>query len=154
MSEMKLRFESEVIHIPRYVLRRDSEETGLAQVMELNAHKKPPTLVQDTINGYRVMAISSPYEESPSTSKKFSSFAVATSVPASPVELAYMFTYMYEKSLEFLNRGGIVTGILTAILAISTMTGYLSSAVGISATAALTSIFLAFVVERLRLSRK
>jgi hypothetical protein len=34
------------------------------------------------------------------------------------------------------------------------MTGYLSSTVGISATAALASIFSAFVVERLRLSRK
>ena len=58
------------------------------------------------------------------------------------------------KSLELLNRGGVITGILTAISFISTMTGYLSSVVGLSATAALASLFSAFVVERLRLSRR
>lgn len=58
------------------------------------------------------------------------------------------------KSLELLNRGGVITGILTAISFISTMTGYLSSVVGLSATAALASLFSAFVVERLRLSHK
>ena len=59
-----------------------------------------------------------------------------------------------EKSLELLNRGGVITGILTAISFISTMTGQLSSLVGLSATAALASLFSAFVVERLRLSRE
>jgi hypothetical protein len=59
-----------------------------------------------------------------------------------------------KKSLKLLNRGGVITGILTAILFTSTMTGYLSSAVGLSVTAALASLFSAFVVERLRLSRR
>jgi len=58
------------------------------------------------------------------------------------------------KSLKLLNRGGVITGILTAISFISTMTGYLSSVVGLSATAALASLFSAFVVEQLRLSHK
>ena len=59
-----------------------------------------------------------------------------------------------KKSLGLLSRGGVITGILVAILSISTMMGYLSSVVGLSVTVALTSIFSAFVVERLRLSRK
>ncbi len=59
-----------------------------------------------------------------------------------------------KKSLGLLSRGGVVTGILAAILFISTMMGYLSSVVGLSVTVALTSLFSAFVVERLRLSRR
>lgn len=59
-----------------------------------------------------------------------------------------------KKSLELLNRGGVITGILTAISFISTMTGHLSSVVGLSATAAIASLFSAFIVERLRLSRR
>lgn len=59
-----------------------------------------------------------------------------------------------KKHLGFLYHGGIVTGIITAILFTSTMTGCLSSAVGLSATAALASLFSAFVVELWRLSRR
>lgn len=151
---MELRFKSDVSHFPFFTLRRDLEETGLTQVLIYREGERPPILVQDTINGYRAMTIFSPFEESLSTPSKFPSLAVATSVPTSPVELPYMFTDTYKKSLEFLNHGGIITGILTTFLVISTMTGYLSSTVGISATAALASIFSAFVVERLRLSRK
>jgi len=59
-----------------------------------------------------------------------------------------------KKSLGLLSRGGVVTGILVAALSLSTMMGYLSSVVGFSVTVAITSLFSAFVVERLRLSRK
>jgi len=59
-----------------------------------------------------------------------------------------------KKSLGLLSRGGVITGILAAALSISMMMGYLSSVVGLSVTVAITSLFSAFVVERLRLSRK
>jgi len=59
-----------------------------------------------------------------------------------------------KKSLGLLSRGGVITGILAAVLSISTMMGYLSSVVGLSVTVSLTSLFSAFVVERLRLSRR
>jgi len=59
-----------------------------------------------------------------------------------------------KKSLGLLSRGGVITGILAAALSISMMMGYLSSVVGLSVTVAIISLFSAFVVERLRLSRK
>lgn len=154
MKQMDLRLESGVSHSPFYTLRRNEEETGLTQVFVYTNDARAPILSGDTINGYKEIVASPPYQESLSSRRKFSSLTVATTVPTLPGQLAYIHSSIYKKSLEFLNRGGILTGTLTAIFAMLTMMGYLSSAVGISATTALISLFSAFIIERLRLSRK
>jgi len=150
---MEIRFQSNLSELSSCTLRRDLEETDLTQVLTLRKGKGP-TVLQDTINGYRDIAISPPFEEPFPSISKFPSPTVATSAPTLPVEPAYVFPSIYDKRLEFLNRGGIITGLLPAVLIMATMTGYIPLATGISATAALLSIFSAFVVERLRLFHK
>jgi len=57
-------------------------------------------------------------------------------------------------TLTFFNRATIFTGISTGIAIASLVVGYLFSPLGISLSAALASIWLAFLIERIRLTRK
>ena len=57
-------------------------------------------------------------------------------------------------TLAFFNRATIFTGISTGIAIASLVAGYLFSPLGISLSAGLASIWLAFLIERIRLTRK
>lgn len=148
---MEIRFQSNLSDLS-FCTFRDLDETDLTQTLTLRKGKGP-AILQDTINGYREITISPPFEESLPSISKFQS-STATSVLTLPVEPEYVFSPIYDKRLEFLNRGGIITGLLTGILIMSAMTGYIPLATSISVTAVFLSIFSAFVVERLRLFHK
>ena len=148
---MEIRSRSNSSSLPFHTLRRDLGGTGLTQIQVLKEGKGEAT-VKDTVSDRSQIVISPLLEESfSSISEPLGRPTVVSPVPTLPT---YVPASIYDKRLEFLNRGGIITGLLTAILIISTMIGYIPSATGISASAALSSIFSAFVIERWRLSRK
>jgi hypothetical protein len=57
-------------------------------------------------------------------------------------------------TIMFFNRATILTGILTVLGVASTIGSYITYPLGISLSAGLASIWLAFLIQRIRLTRK
>jgi len=124
----------------------DTEETGLSPILPLD--QKGQTLPDDTINGIKMKLLFSIYKISSSSWIIVNqNSTTSTQIPSKELQLSIV----YIKGLEFLNRGLVITGASTVLLFVTSIKGNMPFVNGIPATAAMLSIFLAFVIERMRL---
>ena len=156
VSGLEVSVTQDIIVPEFFPFREDTEGTGLSPILPLD--QKERILSDDTSNGIKMRLLLFSINKIPTSKWTIVNKNIIVSTQTLSDELRPSLIYI--KSLEFLDRGLMITGASMLMIGVSLTAGIatvdylpniLPSPYVVSVTAAILSIFLAFLIERYRL---